>query len=162
MLAAEVVAEARSWLGTPWRHQAYLKGVGCDCAGLVRGVGNALALFDTRDGAPGTEVFKGYGRKPEPRKMLRALDRFMLRRRGEPLPGSVLLLRFDRDPQHLAILTGEGTIVHALATVGKVVEHRLSPDWRARVVAAWEFRQRSAIGDQRSARGLMADSREHL
>ena len=26
------------WLGTPYRHQAALKGVGCDCLGLVRGV----------------------------------------------------------------------------------------------------------------------------
>ena len=25
-----LIAEARSWLGTPWHHQASLKGVGCD------------------------------------------------------------------------------------------------------------------------------------
>jgi cell wall-associated NlpC family hydrolase len=28
-----VIAEARTWLGTPWHHQASLKGVGCDCIG---------------------------------------------------------------------------------------------------------------------------------
>ena len=33
-----IVAEARDWIGTPYRHQASLKGVGCDCLGLVRGV----------------------------------------------------------------------------------------------------------------------------
>jgi NlpC/P60 family putative phage cell wall peptidase len=33
-----VVAAARSWIGTPYRHQASLKGVGCDCLGLLRGV----------------------------------------------------------------------------------------------------------------------------
>src|SRR5262245_52196512 len=33
-----IVAEARAWIGTPYRHQASLKGVGCDCLGLVRGV----------------------------------------------------------------------------------------------------------------------------
>ena len=33
-----IVAEARSWIGTRYRHQASLKGVGCDCLGLVRGV----------------------------------------------------------------------------------------------------------------------------
>jgi hypothetical protein len=26
----KVVREARSWIGTPYRHQASLKGVGCD------------------------------------------------------------------------------------------------------------------------------------
>jgi cell wall-associated NlpC family hydrolase len=33
-----VIAEAMTWLGTPYRHQGSRKGVGCDCLGLVRGV----------------------------------------------------------------------------------------------------------------------------
>lgn len=33
-----IVTEARSWIGTPYRHQASLKSVGCDCLGLLRGV----------------------------------------------------------------------------------------------------------------------------
>ncbi len=35
---AAIVAAARGWLGTPYRHQGALKGVGCDCLGLLRGV----------------------------------------------------------------------------------------------------------------------------
>ena len=135
-----LIAEARSWLGTPWHHQASVRGVGCDCAGLVRGVGNALGLMNCCEGASGAEEFEGYGRRPEPKRMLRALDRFMDRRLpGQIYPGDVLLLRFDRDPQHLAILTDENSMVHALIKNG-VVEHRLSADWRARVVAAWSYR----------------------
>ena len=34
----EIVRLARGWLGTPYRHQASLKGVGCDCLGLIRGL----------------------------------------------------------------------------------------------------------------------------
>src|SRR5437870_8056418 len=37
-----IVAEARAWIGTPYRHQASLRGVGCDCLGLVRGVWRAV------------------------------------------------------------------------------------------------------------------------
>ncbi|WP_237155555.1 NlpC/P60 family protein [Oryzibacter oryziterrae] len=37
----DIVREALTWLGTPYRHQASLKGVGCDCLGLVRGVWRA-------------------------------------------------------------------------------------------------------------------------
>jgi len=33
-----VIEAARGWLGTPYRHQASVKGVGSDCLGLVRGV----------------------------------------------------------------------------------------------------------------------------
>lgn len=33
-----IVAIARTWIGTPYVHQASLKGKGCDCIGLLRGV----------------------------------------------------------------------------------------------------------------------------
>ena len=36
--AVQIVAIARDWIGTPYRHQASVKGAGCDCLGLVRGV----------------------------------------------------------------------------------------------------------------------------
>lgn len=35
---AKIVAAARGWIGTPYVHQASLKGKGCDCLGLLRGV----------------------------------------------------------------------------------------------------------------------------
>jgi NlpC/P60 family putative phage cell wall peptidase len=35
----EIIVElARGWIGTPYIHQASVKGVGCDCLGLLRGV----------------------------------------------------------------------------------------------------------------------------
>jgi len=37
-VSAAVVAAARGWLGTPYRHQASVRGQGADCLGLVRGV----------------------------------------------------------------------------------------------------------------------------
>ena len=33
-----IAVSPRSWLGTPYHDQASLKGVGCDCLGLARGV----------------------------------------------------------------------------------------------------------------------------
>ncbi|MFD0934795.1 peptidase P60, partial [Methylobacterium trifolii] len=42
LTGADVVAQARLWLGTPYRHQASLAGVGCDCLGLLRGVWRGL------------------------------------------------------------------------------------------------------------------------
>ena len=37
-----VVAIAREWIGTPYVHQASVKGAGCDCLGLLRGVWREL------------------------------------------------------------------------------------------------------------------------
>ena len=34
----EIVASARGWIGTPYRHQCSQKGLGADCLGLLRGV----------------------------------------------------------------------------------------------------------------------------
>jgi NlpC/P60 family putative phage cell wall peptidase len=38
----QIVASARSWLGTPYHHQASVRGVGCDCLGLIRGLWREL------------------------------------------------------------------------------------------------------------------------
>ena len=38
---AAIVGEARAWMGTRYAYQASVKGVGCDCLGLVRGVWRA-------------------------------------------------------------------------------------------------------------------------
>ncbi len=35
---ARIVALARTWLGTPYHHQASVRGAGADCLGLLRGV----------------------------------------------------------------------------------------------------------------------------
>src|SRR5438067_8370764 len=40
-IRTRIIAEARAWIGTPYRHQASLQGIGCDCLGLVRGVWRA-------------------------------------------------------------------------------------------------------------------------
>ena len=44
-LADAIVAEARTWLGVPWRHQGRSR-AGVDCAGLVVLVARALELAD--------------------------------------------------------------------------------------------------------------------
>lgn len=38
MITHPIVTLAKTWIGTPYRHQASLKQVGCDCLGLLRGV----------------------------------------------------------------------------------------------------------------------------
>ena len=58
-----IVAEARTWLGVPWRHQGWRRTTGCDCVGLVRGVGHALGLIDGRRGPE--PRFIGYPREPD-------------------------------------------------------------------------------------------------
>ena len=54
-------------------------------------------------------------------------------------PGDILLARFNGEPQHLAILTDEGTIIHAYEPVGRCCEHLMTPGWAWRIVRVYRF-----------------------
>lgn len=137
-----VIAEARTWLGTPFHHQASLKGVGCDCAGLIRGVGHACGIL------PGyRERWRrhgNYGRLPNPRRMEAALRAFMREVPKEQMRlADVLWMQWRRDlPMHLGIVAerdGRQTLIHALSDIGRVVEHGLTVEWRARIHSVWRY-----------------------
>jgi NlpC/P60 family putative phage cell wall peptidase len=144
---ADVVAEARRWERTPWRHQARTRGVGTDCGGLVGGVAVALGLvppdwwattFDPR--------FGGYGRRPV-NDTLRMVCRLFMDDidPAGARPGDVVLMRFHTEPQHLGIVAdyrhGGLSLIHALSLPpARVAEHRLAPRWRDRVVDAFAYR----------------------
>jgi len=138
---ADVAAEARRWVGTPFHHQGHRRGVGCDCAGLVGGVAVALGLMPADFWQRAAAPFAGYSKQPHDGHLERACDAFM-ERIDIPKIGDVLGIRFAEEPQHLAILVdhpqGLG-IVHAVQSSFCVVEHRFADVWRARVVQAWRL-----------------------
>lgn len=128
----EVLAEARTWLGTPFRHQGRCRGVGVDCIGLIVGVARGLGLA-VRDRAD-------YPRQPDGHSLEAALDGQLMRLRpGEIRPADVLLMRIRRMPQHVGILAENGVILHAHSAAGRVVEMRLDERWWDRVVAGYRF-----------------------
>lgn len=131
----DVIDCAREWLGTRWQHQARVKGVGVDCAGLCIGVGRELDLL------PADKDINGYGREPDG-TLLQIADTFAIRILN-PVPGDVVVIAFNGRPMHFGILAtapdGAETLIHAYAQARKVVEHRLDAQWRARIVAAYRF-----------------------
>lgn len=140
---AEVVAEARTYIGTRFRHQGRLKGVGVDCIGLAGGVAVALGL-------PGSDEwmadrrYHNYGMPPNPALLIDACDRFMDRIEIEAAGlGDVLVMRFVEDPQHFAIVSRESPtyIIHAYAMGGvkRVVEQGVKVAG-AVIVRAYRFR----------------------
>ncbi|MDD3183389.1 MAG: hypothetical protein PHD48_11390, partial [Alphaproteobacteria bacterium] len=60
----DAVFEARAWLNTPFHHQASVKGAGCDCIGLIKGVGMALKLVDYDPASPQAQAFANYSMLP--------------------------------------------------------------------------------------------------
>ncbi len=139
MTPAQIVAVARQTLGTPYQHQQRTNGLALDCAGVPVYVGKQLGfVFDD---------FTRYGRLPVPAEMRSALDATLDRvPKADMQLGDVVWIRFESEPQHLAILGdyphGGFSLIHATngAGLNKVVEHRLDADWLARIVGVWRFR----------------------
>jgi cell wall-associated NlpC family hydrolase len=135
MTADDILAAARQCLGTPFRHQGRLLGVGLDCAGVAIHVARQIGV--------GHLDVSGYGRTPVDGQLEHSLDSQpcleRVARVDDRLPGDLLLMRFAGDPQHLAITTGD-TLIHAYESVGSCCEHRLSSMWAARIVQVYRFR----------------------
>ncbi len=135
----DVETAARRWIGTPYRHQASLRGVGCDCLGLVRGVWREV-VGEEPETAPayGPDWAEVGGRET----LLEAAERWMT-----PIPpdvaecGDVLMFRMSEEARvkHCAVLaSGGATMIHAYWGRA-VVESWLGPWWRRRLAAAFRF-----------------------
>jgi NlpC/P60 family putative phage cell wall peptidase len=144
---AAIVAEARAWLGTPYRHQASLKGVGCDCLGLLRGVWRAVVGVEPEGPPPYSADWAEAGADA-----LMAAARRHLAEAPEVAPGRVLLFRWrDGLPaKHCAIATSAATMVHAHDGAA-VAEVAFRPWWGRHLAGVFAFR---ANGEWRMASGV--------
>ncbi|MCB1544559.1 MAG: C40 family peptidase, partial [Rhodoblastus sp.] len=109
----DVVAVARKWLGTPYRHQASLCGVGCDCLGLVRGLWRELVGPEPEPMRPYSPDWAEAGGGET---LLELGDRYFESVASRAWrKGDVLVFRFyDGVPaKHLAIATDERRMIHA-------------------------------------------------
>lgn len=138
-----IVAAARSWLGTPYVHQASAKGAGTDCLGLIRGVWRDLYGAEPEIPPPYGPDWneRAWFRSAREEPLLAAARRHLAPRSiAEEKPGDVLVFRVVRDgpAKHCGILTGKDRFIHAYA--GRVVvESWLSRWWRERLAGVFGF-----------------------
>ena len=120
---AAVVAEARSWIGTPYHNCADIKGAGVDCGMLL------VRIFVD------TGLCPGFDPRPYPADwhLHRSEERylgFVFDRAGEvaePQAGDVMVLRFGRCYSHGGIVTGPKPLrlVHAYYQAHRVLEEEV-------------------------------------
>lgn len=133
---AAIIAEARSWIMTPYHHQADVKGAGVDCAMLL-----VRVCVDLGFGPP-------FDPRPYPTDWFlhRDEERFLgfvwarTHKVARPIPGDVVVLKYGRCFAHGGIVTGVDplVIVHAHQPYGRVIEEPLdrNPDILRRRPAA--------------------------
>jgi NlpC/P60 family putative phage cell wall peptidase len=121
-LRQAVVAEARSWIGTPFHHAARVKGAGVDCLMLLAEVyerAGVAAHIAPPFYVPDWHLHQGAERYME--GLLRYARPIAAPPQGPgPLPGDIALFRFGRTFSHGAIVTLWPRLVHAYWAIGVV------------------------------------------
>ena len=135
---ARIVAAARGWIGTPYHHQASVRGAGCDCLGLLRGVYAELYGLEPEVPPPYSPSWA----EDRGQETLRDAAR---RHLVEIAPaaagaGDVLLFRWRAGlpAKHCAILCEPRRMLHAYD--GHAVVESWMPDaWARRIAYAFAF-----------------------
>ena len=133
-----IVAETRTWLGTPYQHQASLKGVGCDCLGLVRGVWRGVIGAEPEAAPP---YAPGWAEAANGEPLAEAAARHLVAINCTEFSGGDVLLfrwRSNMPAKHAAIVTSSQTMVHAHDGAA-VAEVSIAPWWRRRLAYAFRF-----------------------
>lgn len=139
MRRAAIAAAARSWIGTPYHHGASLKGVGCDCLGLLRGVWREVVGPEPERPPP---YAPDWAEAAGQDRLLAAALRHL--RSVDPAgpwrAGDVVLFRWRAflPAKHCAVLTGPIGMVHAHEGAA-VTEVALAPWWSRHVAGRFAF-----------------------
>ena len=133
-----VSSAARRWIGTPYHDQASVRGVGCDCLGLLRGVWRDVVGPEPMPMPPYSRDWGEAG----PVEVLAEAARAAMQELevSEARTGDVVLFRMRAGAiaKHVGILSGGGRFVHAYERTGVIEEH-LTAAWQRRIAYAFRF-----------------------
>lgn len=114
----QVVQEAMTWLGTPYHHQADVKGAGVDCAMILVRVYRAVGLIPEFDPRPYPHDWHLH---QEGEKYLGFILQHADLVVGDPEPGDIAMFKFGRASAHGAIVIDWPLVLHATQLSGAVI-----------------------------------------
>ncbi len=149
--ADEIVAAARSWIGTRFHYQGRVKKTahhrgGVDCLGLFMGVARELNL-KTKHGFSIADFDRTDYSQPVDAELFSA----MLAEHLEPVKmsdihaGFLLMFKIKNSQQHIGIAgiynfnPEEYSLIHSYAQARRVVETVLDQKWRDKIVSAYRL-----------------------
>jgi len=139
-----VVATARAWLGTPYHDQASLRGIGCDCLGLARGVWRDVVGDEPFSIPPYSRDWGETG----PHEVLAngAASVLIPIATSDVGPGALVLFRMAprATAKHVGIVAAPDRFIHSYERLG-VVEEILTPTWARKIAFAFLFPRSSNI-----------------
>lgn len=132
---SDIVAEARTWIGTPFKWQQAVKGQGCDCKGLIAGVARQVGRAE---GESVYALMAAEYRRMVPVDLLRKGLCELMDEVNDLQPGDVLLMKVAGRAMHLGLYVGEGRMIHTYAKGPRcVIEVPLDPLWPVVGIFRW-------------------------
>jgi NlpC/P60 family putative phage cell wall peptidase len=137
----DIAELARTWIGTPYVHQASAIGAGTDCLGLLRGIWRAVYGSEPCAIPPYSMDWSEAGARED---LMQAADTWLIRKAAQDAArGDVLLfrMRVGAVAKHLGIVGEIGaspTFIHAYSGHG-VIESPLSDPWARKIAARYQF-----------------------
>ena len=139
---AQIVAEALSWLHTPYHPHGRLKGVGVDCGMFLVEVferTGAIPPFDPGEYARNWHVH--HSEELFLRKIAEAGGHLV---EGGPQPGDVAMFRYGRCASHGSIVIKWPTVIHAYIGIGVTIDNAEQAPLHGRFVGAYSPLPRGA------------------
>jgi NlpC/P60 family putative phage cell wall peptidase len=133
-----VVAEARTWMHTPYHHHARIKGVGVDCAQLLCAVFEAVGLVPPVDTGFYAHDWHLHRNEEEFSAWLAKFARLMPPGAIKEA-GDVILWRFGRTFSHGSIHVGEGLLIHSYIERGVIASRFDEEPLEGREMQHWSF-----------------------
>jgi cell wall-associated NlpC family hydrolase len=116
---AAVVAEAKTWVGTPWHHQADVKGAGVDCAMILVRVFVDTGVVPAFDPRPYSRTWFMHRGEEKFMDIVRQCGAHEIE--GPPKPGDLALWKIGRLFAHGSIVVEWPMVIHAFAQARMVV-----------------------------------------
>jgi cell wall-associated NlpC family hydrolase len=150
MFKSVISSQARTWIGTKFKHQGRIKKSGkdlggCDCIGLVIGVFQEVFTdFHTR--FPDFCDKLNYSRIVKEPALLNGVQKYFKEKSFESIEeGDLVLFSFSNalPPQHIGIIgkkNGNLSLIHAFCKIERVTEHFLDDYWKKYLFSVYELR----------------------
>lgn len=134
---AAVVAEALTWVGTPFHHGQRVKGAGADCGQFPLAVFDAVGLIKSYHPAEYPPDFHIHS---DDEMYLRHLEKFTAKV-DSPRPGDIAMFRFGRVISHAAIVVNWPEVVHAYVEARMVTpdDAEVNCELAKRFVGWWSY-----------------------
>lgn len=112
----DIVAEARTWIGTKYHHKGRIKGVGVDCGGLIYEVYKQV-LGIPKEAFPSAYA-EDWGLHKDDNELYLDFILPYIVPVDQLLPGDLVIFKFGRAYAHGTIYIGDNRVIHAFGKTG--------------------------------------------